>query len=102
MVEAEICPYYKMRRLDLLHNAAHCHKMRTLLQNAAIVIIKYVAYNKMCRYYKMQKNRCNWEFIWVLWLTQDSLKKAVEISATYSDTLGYRLVCHIFLFLPHF
>jgi len=59
MVQAEICPYYKMRRLDLLQNAAHCYKMRTLLQNAAIVIRKYVTYNKISRCYKMPQNRCN-------------------------------------------
>jgi len=55
MVEAENCPYYKMRRLDLLQNAAHfiskCpnryQKMRDLLQN------------DMCRYYKMPQNRYN-------------------------------------------
>ena len=64
MVEAEICPYYKMRRLDLLQNAAHCYKMRTLLQNAhaAIVIRKYVTCYKMCRHYKMPQNRCNGQF----------------------------------------
>ena len=63
MVEAEICPYYKMRRLDLLHNAAHCYKMSALLRNAVIVIGNCVTYYKMFRYYKMPKNRYNLQFI---------------------------------------
>ena len=47
--------YYKMRRLDLLQNAAP--KMRTLLQYGAIVSTNCVSCYKMRRYYKMPQNK---------------------------------------------
>ena len=103
MVEAEICPYYKMRRLDLLHNAAHCYKMSALLQNAAIVIRNCVT--SLLQNVSLLQNTAE--------QVQLTIYSSVVIEARLSKVSGEnklhlqrhtRLLSRVprFLFLPHF